>query len=111
MSQLNIDWVFDKAQQWSFNAERSGVHCFGTKEDAQKEREFFKSINVRVGKLRLGRRRKIDCTYGFQHRYQTSTQYSYLDKNGKNVYVHGRHSPDVELDNISTKIFEGGILN
>jgi hypothetical protein len=96
---------------WSFNAKNVGVMCFATKEQAQKEYDFFKSINVQVGKIRLGRRRKIDCTYGFQLRYQTSTQYSYLDKNGKKVFVHGRHSPDVELDNINMKIFEGGIVN
>jgi len=100
-----------KTPQWNFNAKNFGVMCFATKEDAQKEHEHFKSINVQVGKIRLGRRRKIDCTYGFQHRYQTSTQDSDLDKNGKKVYVHGRHSPDVELENISTKIFEGGIVN
>ncbi len=111
MSKSSIDWVFDKAQQWSFNAQSIGVMCFRTKEDAQREYDHFKSINVQVGKLRLGRRRKIDCTYSLQRRYQTSSQYSYLDKNGKNVYVHGRHLPDVELENISTKIFEGGIVN
>lgn len=91
---------------WNFQALNFGVMCFATKEEATKEWYKFRAINVTVGSIRFGRRRKIDCTYGLQHRYQTSCQYSYLDKNGKNIYVHGRHPPDVELNNISTKMFE-----
>ncbi len=79
-----------KNKGWNFSA-GDGVHYFPTKKDAEDARKFYMGDTMYggshettvysdgskytqgVGKIRNGRRRIIDSTYGLQGRYQGSS--------------------------------------
>ena len=59
---------------YNFSAQGFGVMSFGDdKEFAKRDRDHLIKLGVKVGKLRFGRRRRIDSTFGLHKRFQESS--------------------------------------
>lgn len=96
----------NKIKGFNFSAKHHGVMFFHNKDEAIKQRNYFKEIGINVSKIRYGRRRIVDCTFGFQRRYQVSTSHTRYDKLGNQIKNCGSYLPDIDFENINFNFFE-----